>query len=262
MTDAPLTDPFIASTLDEHVPVPEAVPDWSSIARRAAKRRARRSLILVVAIVLAVTVPALALSGSLRSWLGTPSPTFEEATLLASTPIGDGRSIRVWRAPSSTGGECVFVSYERRDTDRRPSSWNSAACSTAGPLPMTNQPLEVGFSPHVRRTGEARRERTPPFVVGSVTPESGIVRLELRWRHGRIPLVLQGRFFVAVAEILDQPRFDALPIRVVSFDAGGTIVTQRQLSSQGLYVSNQQRAALIAYASAHPARGILVRWNR
>src|SRR4051794_9185718 len=112
------------------------IADWSDVlgrARPSAPRPRRRASIVAIALAAAaVAVPAVAFSGLLD--LVRPSPVLASAKPLVSGLVGNGFHAHLWRSPSTTGGTCVFATYDHAPVDRRlPKDWNGGgSCSEQG----------------------------------------------------------------------------------------------------------------------------------
>jgi len=231
-------------------------PDWGDVVNRvpARKRRSpRRLVLLAAALVAAVTLPALALSGQLRALFS--EPVLNEATLRISAPVGDGRTARLWTSPSSTGGECMFISLGSHDTDQHPSQGGSGACTADGTRLHANNSdhLELGWD----LTNHSVPGRTPPIISGWLPSQLHTARLELHWRTGHKPVPFKGQYFLSVEPVLDRPAFTKLPFYVIAYDQAGKEVSRAKIRSLSLYMDKPTKERMRDYVRAHPGRHIM-----
>src|SRR6266850_5290797 len=90
--------------------------DWPGPSRqRFHSRPVLRGAVAVTCAVVAVGIPAVALSSSLRGLLGFSDvgPNYARAHVVAAARLEDRRIARLWVSPSTTGGSCKFVTYDQ-----------------------------------------------------------------------------------------------------------------------------------------------------
>ena len=256
-------DPALGAQLDLEYPLTLRAPDWADVLARASVRPRHRwrMVALVAAVVIGVTVPTFALSASVRDLFGF-KPVYSKAELLVSTPVGDGRVVRVWRAPNAGGGECILTTVDRPDaglhgSDGGPPDNGGGGCST-GPIPArlpTHFMLNLGVS---MAHNSDRPGGTPPIVQGYINPMTQASRIELVWRAGRQRLAFANNYFVGVAPVLFKPSFDLLPFYTVAYDKQGREVAREKVITGGLYLGYRKiLPELRAYVRAHPGRHIM-----
>jgi hypothetical protein len=157
--------PIVGSRKVAHDVVQEA---WNDVVARVGTRRPirhRARLALVAALVLiAIALPTLALSASVRELLGLshPGPDYKHARLAVSAPIPGGRVARVWVSPSTDGGRCQFVTIDPAASSTRTGSASSHNCtgiasrtaaarSTSGAARPADQTLVPAITPNPGR---------------------------------------------------------------------------------------------------------------
>jgi len=223
-------------------PVP-TTPDWNDVLRRGRVHRVRRRTVgmAVAAAVLAIAVPAVALSGLLD--LVRPVPVLHSAQPLVSARVGNGFYAHLWRSRSTTGGSCVFATYNHVAGTARllPLFSGGGACSRKGELtasPTTAaHPLAVTLSVE-RRLGVASRQWVPPVVWGAVDPGLHAARVAVVWRGGRHDLTLRKDWFAGGGRGLFIPPLHKFPFFVVAYDRDGHEVARRKLDSPTLLMVN------------------------
>lgn len=252
-------DPAVLDVLERHYPATLRSPDWPDVLGRSAARPRRRwrMVALVAAVLVGVAVPAFALSASVRGLLGFPQPVLAKARLMVSTPIADGRILRVWESPSDTGGVCWFSTAERSDTDQRPAHMGGGGCSTSGDF----HALHAGLLLQASVATQARTANwVPPTVSGWLNPKLHATRVELRSRTGAaLPLAYANNYFVGVSATLFRPSFDNLPYHVVAYDSRGREVARQKIGSYSFYLTPKKilDRTLRPYVRAHPGRHIM-----
>jgi hypothetical protein len=222
------------------------VPDWESVgALLAAPRRARRNRIRLtfaagVALV-AVCVPAIALSATVRGWLGIgPQPVYNKAQLVVSAPLPGARVARVWVGPSTDGGECEFVTITpasvvaidpRTGAMRPPTTQTrgSSAC-TVGATRVPTNAFTWTIAPVA---GDSADPRTT-LVRGHLGPTYHPARVVLSWHGGEQRLALSKGYFIGVADTRNPP-FNRLPYTIVAYDAAGRATTRSRIPTSFLY---------------------------
>lgn len=246
--------------LERLAPPVTATPDWSDVLRRARVRRVPRRTVAIAAAAaaLAIAIPAVAFSGLLD--LVRPIPVLHSARPLVSAPVGNGFYAHLWRSRSTTGGSCVFVTYNHvpGTTSLQPLFSGSGACSRKGELPATPtttaRPLVVTLSIE-RRLGVAPRKWVPPAVWGAVDPDLHAARVAVVWRGGRHDLTLKKNWFVGGGRGLFIPPLRKFPFFVVAYDRGGHEVARRKLESPTLLMVNGWKEFTRRYKAwkhAHP----------
>ena len=207
--------------------------------------RAVRAFGLAAAVALAVAAPTLAVSSDVRALVGTvrPKPVVAQATLLLSAPVGNGFWAHAWTAPSSTGGQCDFLTTDHRPAVQRPPRVNGGrvcSASTGGARLVQARPgvpLAVGLSIGRRLKGDPAKW-VPPIVSGAVLPGLKAARVAVVWKGGSLPLRLKGNSFLGGSPVLYMPPFERFPFTVVAYDAGGRRVAEKRLESPALRLLN------------------------
>ena len=212
--------------------------DWGDVLRRISSRGAtvrRWRFVLVVSVVLlAIALPAIALSASVRGLLGLdnpPSPDYRQARLAVSAPIPGGRIARVWVSPSTDGGECEFVTLDPAGSKRRPTRMTGGGSCSAG---RGRSPLELFWS-------FSRTRREIPVIHGRIGTKLHAARVVLRWHGGAQQLAYNNGFFVASAPALNDPPFRQLPYDIVIYNTAGRIAARSRIATSLLY-SDWKRA--------------------
>jgi hypothetical protein len=223
--------------------------DWGDVLRRVSMRgtmvRRWRFVLVAAAVLLAIVLPTLALSASVRGLLGLanpPSPDYRHARLAVSAPIPGGRIARVWVSPSTSGGECEFVTIDPVGSRRQPIRMTGGGGCSLGRKAL-HGPLVWSFS-HGRRDA--------PLIHGRVDPKLRARRVELRWHRGTQQLAYNNGFFVAAAPALNDPPFHQLPYDVVAYDIDGRIAARSRIPTSFLYLDwKRVQPQLHQYRVAH-----------
>ena len=259
-------DPVIASRLLAGVSADDD-SDWGDVLARAralaAPRRARRSslaVVVVAAVVVCVVVaPAIAFHRQLAHLFshGTPAPEqvrhdfasmdrgappgmaphvlSRRARIVLRQPIGDGRSVVVWAAPTRAGGFCVLSGVAQGG---RVLHGTGGGCDRDRSLR-----LAPGVSiPKVWRTvGGAIRVQGPVILTGDTLIRAAAT-VELIYRDGRhrsIPLRWVSSPIEAGFFAYSIPRghwaHEHAPARLVVRDASGRVLlTDTSFFASGL----------------------------
>jgi hypothetical protein len=218
------------------------------------ERAAARAFGLTAAVALVVAAPTLAFGSDVRALVGParPKPVVAQAKLLLSAPVGNGFWAHAWTAPSSTGGQCDFLTTDHRPVADRPPQVNGGgmcAASTGGERLVQarpGSPLVVGLSISRRLKGDPAKW-VPPIVGGAVLPGLKAARVAVVWKGGSLPLRLKGNSFLGGSPVLYMPPFERFPFTVVAYDAGGRRVAEKRLESPALRMLN----GWDEYAAAH-----------
>ncbi len=224
--------------------------DWGDVLQRlnaqSVRTRHWRLAAVAAAILLAVAVPTLAVSASVRGWFGLgspPQPDYGHARLVVSAPVPGGRVARVWVAPSANAGECEFVTIDPRGPKRQPVQMTGGGACTLGQRPF-NGSLAWSFS-HPRHD--------TPIIHGRVSSKLHAARVELHWHGGTQQLAYNSSgFFIAAAPALNNPRFGRLPYDIVVYNRDGRIVARSRIPTSFLYLDwKQVQPQLHQYRVAH-----------
>jgi hypothetical protein len=208
--------------------------DWEAIVVAAGITRRRPPLLrgaLALAVVLAVVVPAVAFSAGVRGLLGfqSPSPRFDEARLVASDRLPDGRVVRMWTSPSTQNGECWFVTYGRAGSGARPDRATSGGQCSVGAARLRFPGLTYEFA--------VGRGNAPTVISGRFDPARHPARVTIRWRGGRRTVKTGDGYFVAAVPEMANPRFTSLPFDLVVSDSTGRHLTARRIPTSFLYIN-------------------------
>lgn len=233
--------------------------DWGDVLQRlnAQSGGVHRWRLAVVAavILLAIAVPTLAVSASVRGWFGLgspPRPDYRHARLAVSAPVPGGRVARVWVAPSASGGECEFVTIDPAGSKRQPVQMTGGGACTLG-TDRFDGPLTWSLS-HPRHN--------TPIIHGRVSSKLHAVRVELHWHGGSQLLAYNSSgFFVAAAPALGNPPFGHLPYDVIVYNPEGRIAARSRISTSFLYLDwKQVQPQLHRYRVTHACDTIAV-WH-
>jgi hypothetical protein len=218
---------------------PSREPDWADVVRRArpANRTRRHALIAVPLVFLAIALPTVALSAGLRSALGfgsRPIPVLSRSHLLVGAPVGNGFYAQAWRAPSTTGGTCLFLTHNRSRHRLRPVLWNGGgSCSEHGGTELNVTTAQLPLAPGISIARRAKhgilRNWVPPIVFGSVYPKLHATRVVIEWNGGKHELALRGDWFLGGTPALYMPSADKLPFNVVAYDRAGHTLAHKTL---------------------------------
>lgn len=231
-------DAVLAAELDRLAAGPMSAPDWTGVVRRGRPARTRRHVLIAVPLVfLAIALPAVALSAGLRSALGLgphPTPVLSRSHLLVGAPIGNGFFAQAWRAPSTTGGTCLFLTHNRTRHRLRPVLWNSGgSCSEHGGTNLNSATAQLPLTPGISIVRRAKqgvlRNWVPPIVYGSVYPKLHATRIVLEWNGGKHELAFRNGWFLGGTPALYMPTRDKLPFNVVAYDATGHTLAHKTL---------------------------------
>jgi hypothetical protein len=232
----------IAAELERLAPLDKAGPDWSDVLTRARRgARSRGITPLLVAAALAIAVPAVAFSSGVRGLLGfgRPVPVLGSAVALVSAPVGNHFYGHLWRSPSTTGGTCLFTTFDHSATaPRLPRDWRGGgSCSVkehvAASAASAVQPLTVSVAIQ-RRLGMRLRDWVPPVIAGSVYPALRAVRVAVVWHAGSHDLALRNGWFIGGSRGFFLPPLRKFPFVVVAYDRSGRAVATKRLDSPSL----------------------------
>jgi hypothetical protein len=167
-------------------------------------------------------------------------PLLAQARLLVAGPVGNGFSAQVWLAPSSSGGECRFVTKGRGALPARPRVFEDGGCSVSGPFdPLSSgRTINVGLSIAQRPAKGVGGIWVPPTVNGSVLPKLHAKSVRLTWHGGSQPLKLRNGSFVGGGTVLYRPPLARLPVAVVAYDRKGRVVAKQELDGASLELSS------------------------
>jgi hypothetical protein len=229
-------------------PVADRTPDWNNV--RACVPDDRRPITalriaLAVAVAVAVVLPAVAFSSGVRSFLGieSPRPRFDQAHLAVAAPLPDGRVAHLWVSPSSTGGDCLFVTFDPQRLTPRPSRMLGGGGCSLRPEPHAHV-FDWSLS---RGIG-----RTPTVLSGRIDPRLHPARVVLRWHGGFRAGSSRNGYFIAVDPLLKNPPFRLLPLDIVAFNKKGRTVSTSRIPSSFLYSNwKREEPKLRVYRRAH-----------
>jgi hypothetical protein len=241
-------DLALQNVLEQLSPEAEAsavTPDWRAVRDRLPAPRPTRDHRWRVAVagavaLLAISLPAIAISASVRGWLGFgPQPVYTKARLAVSTRIAGNRVARVWVSPSTDGGECEFVtitaaSFVAIDPTTgamRPPTANTRGSSecTVGGTPVLPTALAWMYSPI--RLGNPHAA----LIHGHAGRAGQATRVYVLWNGGRQKLHLGDGYFIGVVATIRNPPFNKLPYTVVAYNAQGHPVAHQRIPTSFLY---------------------------
>jgi hypothetical protein len=263
MVDTDLALQKILERLSPEAEARAATPDWRIVrARLSAPRGTRhhrwRLAFAAAAALAAICLPAIALSASVRGWLGLRSqPVYEKARLVVWTPISGNRVARIWVAPSTDGGECEILTITPASfvvINPTTGAVHPAAASARGnggyvctvgtrvpPDAFTwiESPVTVGNS-------------TAALLQGHIGPTYKATHVGVTWNGGEAKLRLAGGYFVGVVATMRNPEFRRLPYTVIAYDAQGRVVARRRIPTSFLYTDwKRVEAPLHRYRQSH-----------
>lgn len=221
-----------------------------------------RRFAVTAVVALVVATPALSFSGNVRTLidLARPKPVVEQATLLLSAPVGNGFWAHAWTAPSSTGGQCDFLTTDHRPVVPAPSEVNGGSmCSRSNGGERLAQarpdyPLAVGLSIGRRLRGDPAKW-VPPIVSGAVLPSLKATRIAVVWKGGSLALRLKDDYFLGGSPLLYMPPFERFPFAVVAYDAQGRKIARKRLESPALRLMNGWDEYSAAYKKWKRSKG-------
>ena len=231
-------EPIVRNELNRIYPEPDVEPDWDGALvaaglgqpRRIARLWRQRNVRLVALAVLgllATVVPAVALSATVREFLGL-SPVLAEARLVLEVPAGEGLVARLYTSPSEHGGECKFVDVAPAGSPPQVTRMGAGGCGPPVQALWDGAPITTHMS--------IGRGTPPAFIDGTVRPELGVARVELKWSTGSEPLAYKDGFFLGVTDMIYNPPAERLPFFVVAYDDGGREVARFKIPSDWLYL--------------------------
>jgi hypothetical protein len=241
------TATVVAAELEQLAPANDVTPQWADVLVRARHDRRSRSLVpVLLAAALAIAVPAVALSSSMRSLLGLghPTPVLRRAVPLVSAPVGNDFYAHLWRSPSTAGGTCLFATFDHAARERAlPRFWRGGgSCSTGAAFTLSPtsalKPLAVSVSIQRRLDGPPRTW-VPPVIAGAVDPSLQAARVAVL-RHGLShDLTLRNGWFIGGSRSFYAPPLKKLPFVVVAYNRSGHEVARKQLDRPSLLLLQQ-----------------------
>jgi hypothetical protein len=248
MVDSDLALQRVLEHLSPEAEARTATPDWASVlgrlsAPRHYKRDHRWRFAFAAAVaLLAICLPAIALSASVRGWLGFGSqPVYKKARLVVSAPIAGNRVARLWVGPSTDGGECEIITITA-------ASFVAIDPTTGKMIPVAARTRDSGgYGCTVGST------RVPPtaltwifspvpvgnthaaLIHGHVGQTYKAVRVDVVWNGGREKLRTVDGYFIGVVAMIRNPVFNRLPYTVVAYNAQGHAVARQRIPTSFLY---------------------------
>lgn len=247
MVDSDLALQRVLEHLSPEAEARAARPDWATVRDRLSAPRRKRdhrwrfAFAGAVALV-AICLPAIAVSASVRGWLGFgPQPVYKKARLIVSTPIAGNRIARVWVSPSTEGGECEIITITpaalvvidpTTGAMRPPAAktrdsggYGCTVGSTRVPptaLTWTFSPVPVG-------------NRQAALIHGHVGQTHKAARVDVVWNGGAERLRLVDGYFIGTVAAIRNPQFHRLPYTVVAYNAQGHAAVHRRIPTSFLY---------------------------
>ena len=242
----------VEELLEEAAPAATSSPDWDDVLRRSngSGRRAGNRIVAVavLAAIVIIAVPALALSTTIQRLVGFDErggPVAAQAQLILEAPAGDDVVVRLYSAPSDKGGECEFTHYTKAGAPVQLSQptgggWcrNDAGETPSRPDQSPQTPA-FSFSVSVSSTPVAatlRPDGTGPHVVvtGSVAPYLQAASVKLEGPSLSESLHFAHNHFLTATDSIYRPRPDQLPIDIVAYDAQAREVARERVPSESL----------------------------
>jgi hypothetical protein len=248
MVDSDLALQRVLEHLSPEAEARTATPDWASVlgrlsAPRHYKRDHRWRFAFAAAVaLLAICLPAIALSASVRGWLGFGSqPVYKKARLVVSAPIAGNRVARLWVGPSTDGGECEIITITA-------ASFVAIDPTTGKMIPVAARTRDSGG--YGCTVGSTRVPPTAltwifsPVPVGNThaalihghvgqTYKAG--RVDVVWNGGNEKLRTIDGYFIGVVATIRNPEFHRLPYTVVAYNAQGHAVARQRIPTSFLY---------------------------
>jgi hypothetical protein len=224
--------------------------DWDAIlARTTPDRRARKAAIhtaLAFAVIAAVAIPALAFSATVRSLvgLGQNAPQYDLARLRLKVALPQGYVARLWTAPSTRGGACMFTTYDASNAPARPTKITGGGfCSRSGARAIPGTP--VYWSVGTALGGSY-------VLSGVASPALHVSRVTLRWHGGAQAIPTRDSYFLASVPVVASPPFRLLPFKIVATNNTGQTVATYRIPASLLYFDwTHIKPKLTAYRKAH-----------
>lgn len=272
------TDLALQSALEHLSPEAEAnvaEPNWATVRARLPapqhKRGHSRRAVFAGAVALAaICVPAIAVSASVRGWLGLgPQPVLNRARLVVSAPVPGKRVARLWVSPGARGGECVIVTVtpaalvvidpttgaERPPTRSSLHGGSQTECTVGEPVAETG--LTWMFS------GIAVGDSHAALLHGNIGRSYEATRVDVVWNGGRAGLRFAGGYFIGVVPTIRNPEFRRLPYTVVAYNKQGHAVATQRIPTSLLYSDWKRVEGLLRqYRQSHGCSKTPARlWN-
>jgi hypothetical protein len=245
-------EPLILEELRRLSPLDDtASGDWEAIVGRSApRRRTRRAAIwapVAAVVVLAVVIPALAFSGTVRSLVGlsAPTPRYDQARLRVEVRLRHDYVYRLWTAPSTQGGECMFTTEAAAAAPPRPKQVTGGGLCRVG-----SGSLAVPAHGLTWTLGHALGDTY--LLNGVAGRDMHVARLTLRWHGGSQRVATNDGYFLGLIPIADSPPFRLLPFDLVAQDGRGRIVMTQRIPTSFLYSDwKHVQPKLRTYRRAH-----------
>jgi hypothetical protein len=239
------------STLDKSVS-----GDWDAILDQAVSRR-RRSRAAVwtaaVCIALAVVIPAVAFSGTIRSLVGLhgPSPRYDQARLRVEVnprhkyAFGQNYVYRLWTSPSTQGGSCIFTTEDATPAQRQPKRISGGGYCSVGRAALIVPKHHLTWS-----LGTALGDT---YLLDGVAGSSlHVSQVTLRWHGGSQRITTRDGYFLGLVPIALSPSFRLLPFDLVATNRDGRVVATQRIPTSFLYEQwKRVEPRLRAYRNAH-----------
>lgn len=223
--------------------------DWQAILGRAAPRPRTGAVTLWTAVAfvvaLAVVIPTLAFSGTVRSLVGlSPSPRYDQAHLQVEVRLRHDYVYRLWTAPSTTGGSCIFTTESPAPAPPRPKQITGGGFCSIGRTPMV---------PKRGLTWTLGTALGDTYMLNGVAgTDMHVSHLTLRWHGGSQRIATRDGYFLGLIPIARNPSFRRLPFDLVATDSHGRIVETQRIPTSFLYFKwKQVEPKLRAYRQAH-----------
>ena len=240
------------STLDKR-----ELGDWDTILKQAAPRGGGRKTAgwtaSAVVVGLAVVIPALAFSGTVRSLvgLGQPTPRYDRARLRVEVQLR-GRSLyppgyvyRLWTAPSTQGGSCIFTTEEAAPAPPHPTRMTGGGYCSPG-----NGALTVPEHRFSWTLGSALGDTY--MLDGVAGTATDVSQMTLRWHGGSQRITTNDGYFLGLVPIVKSPPFKLLPFDLVATTRQGREVATQRIPTSVLYFDwKRVKPKLTAYRQAH-----------
>lgn len=190
---------------------------------RQSRASAHRLRFAVIGVILVATAALAAPAIGFVSKRGQPPALVNDALeQVAATKKHDGKTVGLWLAPTSIGGQCMLLHVEGLPS-RAPIGNAGRICSKSG---QVRQAAPIMAIVHWLPTADGRFD---VLVSGRATHESGITRVDLQNAAGSIALTTTRGYFLATLGTTTQSGVLPDSRAVVGYDAQGNEVTRVDL---------------------------------
>jgi hypothetical protein len=250
-------EPLILDELQRLSPLDQAESgDWEAILDDARPPRRRTRTVgaaVAVAVALAVIIPAIAFSKTVQSLVGihSPTPRYDQARLQVEVQphhkyrYAENYVYRLWTAPSTQGGECIFTTEDPIPAPPQPKQISGGGYCSLGRAAL--------ILPKDRLTWTFGTALGETFLVDGVAGSAlHVAQMTLRWHGGSQQIATHDGYFLGLIPIALNPPFRLLPFTLVGTDGHGRVVVRHRIPTSFLYFDwRHVEPKLRAYRNAH-----------